>query len=213
MPAIKLREFICPGCGLREIRKTRQTSIYCSRVCWLKNRAGQYLKTGKEITCIVCSSTVYRRGAWTDKKFCSRVCYEKSRAVSMKACRWCNVSFIPKNKISMFCSRQCSKRGALNPHWRGGIEQRKILSDDKAWRTAVFERDSYTCAACGQYGGKISAHHKDAYHWCKDRRFDVSNGVTLCLSCHRDFHSKYGTHGNTEKQWQEFVVMRVDFSA
>lgn len=62
----------------------------------------------------------------------------------------------------------------------------------KEWRKAVFERDKYTCQCCGAKGVALNAHHKK--YWCKDveRRFDISNGITLCEKCHKEYHKKYG---------------------
>jgi 5-methylcytosine-specific restriction endonuclease McrA len=77
------------------------------------------------------------------------------------------------------------------------------------WRTAVYERDNYTCQCCGKYGGSVDAHHKDSYHWCKERRVDVSNGIVLCQECHilgdYGFHKLYGYKNNTEAQFQEWI--------
>lgn len=53
------------------------------------------------------------------------------------------------------------------------------------WRTAVFERDGYTCQDCGQHGGKLNADHIKPFAHFPDLRFDLSNGRTLCVSCHR----------------------------
>lgn len=52
-----------------------------------------------------------------------------------------------------------------------------------AWRKAVFERDNGLCHICGAKGEEV--HH--IIGWTKDpeRRFDVNNGITLCLPCHR----------------------------
>lgn len=55
----------------------------------------------------------------------------------------------------------------------------------RQWRKAVFERDNYTCQRCGVKGGSLEAHHK--IPWIKDKelRFDVDNGLTLCVDCHK----------------------------
>lgn len=60
----------------------------------------------------------------------------------------------------------------------------------KAWRKAVYERDDYTCQTCGKRGVKLNAHHKKAYAFYPDLRYDVSNGITLCCSCHKLLHRK-----------------------
>lgn len=58
----------------------------------------------------------------------------------------------------------------------------------KEWRKKVFERDAYTCRDCHQYGGKLQAHHLEEWAEHPDKRFDLSNGVTLCVECHAKRH-------------------------
>lgn len=73
------------------------------------------------------------------------------------------------------------------------------------WRRQVFEKDNYTCEACGQHGGTLNAHHLDGWSWCKDKRFDIDNGITLCKECHIDFHKMYGKTHNTKEQFEEYL--------
>lgn len=56
------------------------------------------------------------------------------------------------------------------------------------WRTAVFERDKYTCRICNDIGGSLEAHH--IIRWADEPglRFDVNNGITLCTTCHKKVH-------------------------
>lgn len=56
------------------------------------------------------------------------------------------------------------------------------------WRKQVFERDVYTCQDCKQYGGKLQAHHKEEWAEAPHKRFDLDNGVTLCVECHAKRH-------------------------
>lgn len=71
----------------------------------------------------------------------------------------------------------------------------------------VFNRDNYTCQVCNYRDGKLNAHHMDGYHWCKNRRDDISNGVTLCKKCHIKFHRIYGHKFNTEFQFKQFQYL------
>ena len=90
--------------------------------------------------------------------------------------------------------------------WKGGItsEHNKIRNSKEYadWRNAVFERDNYTCVCCGDNsGGNLSAHHINNFSDHEDLRFVLSNGITLCDSCHNpnkigSFHNIYGTHNN-----------------
>lgn len=55
----------------------------------------------------------------------------------------------------------------------------------KRWRTAVFERDDYTCVMCHTRGGELNADH--VVPWARNThlRYEISNGRTLCVECHK----------------------------
>jgi 5-methylcytosine-specific restriction endonuclease McrA len=54
-----------------------------------------------------------------------------------------------------------------------------------AWRKAVYKRDRMRCLLCKKHTrGKPEAHHIRTWNSCSERRFDVTNGVTLCKPCH-----------------------------
>ena len=72
------------------------------------------------------------------------------------------------------------------------------------FRNKVYRRDEYTCMVCGQVGKALNAHHLDGWNWAKDKRFEVSNGVTLCEDCHNEFHRIYGKGNNTAEQFKSF---------
>lgn len=73
------------------------------------------------------------------------------------------------------------------------------------WRKLIYEKNDYTCQNCSKRGGDLNAHHLDGWHWCKEKRFDVENGATLCVSCHRAFHAEYGIKDNTKQQFLAFL--------
>lgn len=72
------------------------------------------------------------------------------------------------------------------------------------FRNSVFERDDYTCVACGNKG-TLNAHHINNYHSDVDNRYNIDNGVTLCDKCHKSFHKKYGNKVNNKSQLEEFI--------
>ena len=69
----------------------------------------------------------------------------------------------------------------------------------KAWRTLVFERDDFTCQECGIKNGLgktvyFHADHIKPFAYYPEFRFEVSNGRTLCVPCHRKTPT-YGANG------------------
>lgn len=76
----------------------------------------------------------------------------------------------------------------------------------RAWRTAVFERDNFTCHKCDGRGGVLNAHHLDDWENHPEKRLKVSNGVTLCKPCHDQFHNLFGRRTKTTAaQFREFM--------
>jgi 5-methylcytosine-specific restriction endonuclease McrA len=101
--------------------------------------------------------------------------------------------------------------GKKRPHWHQSIETRRKLSEShkgeksylwqggktkknlairksfeyKIWRVSVFERDEYTCQVCMEVGGKLHAHHIKSFAHYPELRFDINNGITLCVDCHK----------------------------
>lgn len=80
--------------------------------------------------------------------------------------------------------------GIAVPPWRRSDKEQRNTVEYRVWRTKVFERDDYTCQDCEQRGGELNAHHIKPFAKYKDLRFEVSNGVTLCIDCHKEVHKK-----------------------
>lgn len=85
-------------------------------------------------------------------------------------------------------------KGEKNHLWKGGItpinKQIRQSIEYKLWRTAVFERDNYTCIWCGTRSGNgktvvLNADHIKPFAHYPELRFAIDNGRTLCESCHR----------------------------
>lgn len=100
--------------------------------------------------------------------------------------------------------------GKLHPKWNENRthEQRKIdrqLPEHAKWRKAVMGRDRFTCQVCGyNKGGRLVAHHLNGYNWDIENRTNPDNGVTLCETCHLDFHKEYDFGNNTVVQFERF---------
>jgi 5-methylcytosine-specific restriction endonuclease McrA len=85
-------------------------------------------------------------------------------------------------------------RGEGNPNWKGGTygtERHTAMSKAEyaMWRRSVYERDAYRCVACGETG-RLHAHHIKPWSLFPESRYDVANGATLCVHCHRKAHTR-----------------------
>jgi hypothetical protein len=93
--------------------------------------------------------------------------------------------------------------GANCKFWKGGISTQNELERKsvkyKNWRTSVFERDNYTCVICQKSGCEIHADHIKPFSTHLELRYDINNGRTLCVECHKKtdtFGGKMLKNGN-----------------
>lgn len=76
--------------------------------------------------------------------------------------------------------------------WHGGIGEDikwrhrgfKYLN----WRRSIFIRDDFTCQKCGKKNVYLQAHHIRNWKDNPDGRYDITNGETMCLHCHKRIH-------------------------
>lgn len=108
-------------------------------------------------------------------------------------------------------------RGKNHPNWKGGISKAYKTGyfriEYKEWRMKIFERDNYTCQVCGFKGnnGYITAHHIKNFAYYLKLRFEVSNGITLCKTCHSltDNYKGKSKKGNQQPSLQSKKVQRL----
>lgn len=81
-------------------------------------------------------------------------------------------------------------RGANSPHWKGGITSInaavRASPQYHKWSRLVKERDNYTCVLCGYQGRELHADHIKPFYSNPELRFELTNGRTLCVPCHRN---------------------------
>jgi len=88
------------------------------------------------------------------------------------------------------------KTGKSSPSWKGENYitplHRRIRESKryKKWREIVFERDDYICQnpECQKRGGHLQAHHIFAFAKYPELRFDINNGLTSCIDCHKEVY-------------------------
>lgn len=147
-------------------------------------KKGVHRKNEKQ--CIYCGEKFF---VWDCQKriFCSSLCYWKNKK-GKKAIQ--NISDKEKER------RRKSMIGKNNPMWKGGdSDKERRNSQYKNWRKSIFERDNFTCQKCGYFNGcgikrrDLNAHH--IVHWIDsvELRYEVENGLTLCVPCHISEHT------------------------
>lgn len=64
----------------------------------------------------------------------------------------------------------------------------------KYWRDEVILRDHHTCQRCKSHD-YLTVHHVIPKSICPDHmRWSNSNGITLCVACHKLWHDTYGVN-------------------
>lgn len=98
------------------------------------------------------------------------------------------MSIETKKKLSI------ANKGIKSYRWRGGVtKQNKLIRSSleyRLWRISVFERDNYTCIFCEARSGNgkkiiLNADHIKPFAYFPELRFELSNGRTLCIECHK----------------------------
>lgn len=96
--------------------------------------------------------------------------------------------------------------------WKGGItpknEAIRKSSEYKSWRKSVFTRDSFTCQICSKIGGELHADHILSFAAYPERRFDLNNGRTLCVECHKKTDT-YGGKMHRNKNSMDKIYEKV----
>ena len=118
------------------------------------------------------------------KNYCSRRCrqihrYETGGMDWFKDC-WKKTN-LPENIWKK------GRKGPENHRWvkdRSKIKRRPLFEHNE-WRKQIFERDKFTCQICGVRGGELQADHIKSWCLFPELRYDLNNGRTLCVECHK----------------------------
>lgn len=207
---------VCEYCKKEFSIKTNKSKNrkYCSTEC-----RGKSSQTLKDVTCLNCNTIFHQHTM--DSKFCSPECsneYRKGKSINLaeriRICEYCGNKFEVRsvNKPTKYCSNTCMGKamsGEHHPMWRGGItpkyETIRLSDEYRAFRLKVLERDLFICQRCGNNTpNELRVHHIKSFSRFPGLRFDVDNGITLCETCHYEFHHLYGKLRFTSDDLYEF---------
>lgn len=167
------------------------------------------------LNCIICNAQFKARGQRkTTAKFCSIGCKAQHQHLyvngknhprwqdvpRVRTCDYCGQEYSQRTTEAIssfrkrkFCSLFCGwlgetyNSGENHPNWTGGPVRRGYKHD--RWAQNVIRRDSGVCQICGVSGVTMHAHHIKPYLHYEDLRHVISNGITLCATCHWGLHS------------------------
>ena len=133
------------------------------------------------------------------KKFNPHGTQKRCDECRTKTCPGCKIRFIPEygQHKQVCCSQKCAAR--IDPACTARIfahrgtkprtyavrdRDKHGSAEDRDWRTAIFNRDGFRCRGCGAKG-RLQAHHIKPYKAYPELRHVLSNGLTLCIPCHK----------------------------
>lgn len=97
---------------------------------------------------------------------------------------------LAKETLSSYSSLTGINHSRWNPKLTDE-ERNKDRNSASKWRRFKYQikqRDNFICQICGARGDKLAAHHLKSWRDFPELRFENSNGVTLCDSCHKQVH-------------------------
>jgi hypothetical protein len=162
-------EHECKNCNKKFNRYTSdRIPLYCSQKCFGLSK--QFKRF-----CVICGNRI----KYNCIKFCSQKCNSIYRTGK-------NLSEEHKKKL---IGARPHTRGENAYNYTGNKNKRLVdmgRTEYRQWRKSVFERDNYTCVHCNVRSGKyLNADHIKPYCTHPELRYDINNGRTLCLECHK----------------------------
>jgi len=215
----------CIICGKEfTIGKSRNNiAKYCSRDCQHKGITGDgnaRYWLGKKRNSIWNKGKKLHYDVWNKGKKLHYTIWNKGK--KMKKVPWnkgikMSDEFREKMRVIKTGSINLKIRAELHHNWKGGTSPLRksiqALQLYKNWRHSVFVRDNFTCQECGVRGGRLQVHHLKAFYEIIDeykirniddakkcdKLWDLNNGKTLCVLCHKETDSYLINQHNKNK--------------
>lgn len=175
----------CKFCGADKVDRIKR--IFCSKDCRYKNQSGKPpWNKGKKLPKLNGNTNGFKKGHKTWNKGVTGHKFPKEVGIKISA----------------------KLQGIRVEDWVGYktefIHRLRMSTEYKLWRTAVFERDNWTCQECSIRGKKglgrrvvLNADHIKPFALFPELRFELTNGRTLCVECHRKTKT-YGINAKKE---------------
>lgn len=212
-PRVARYDIVCETCGgTRAYTATQlaeRSGRYCSKQC--ANKAISQRPEYREKRRLECLNRP-GHGSWMIGKKMTEKNKAAIKAANVKGGKRRGWKVSEEGRRKMVAARP---RGEKCHLWKGGItpEVRAIRTsfEYKLWREAVFKRDNFTCVFCGVRGQRLNADHIKPFSVFKELRFDVDNGRTLCVPCHKATPT-YGNRSRTIRTVDDLIQARSEMT-
>ena len=134
----------------------------------------------------------------------------KTRCIKHNTIQIVRAATILYTNSGLKCCGEEKTRGENHHCWNSNISQEVRLknygrgNENRRWAYSVKRRDGNKCRICDS-AKFVCAHHIESFGSNKKLRDKISNGFSMCLEHHNDFHKKYGFGNNTKSQIHEFI--------
>lgn len=206
-----------------ESKKFWENKKFCSKEC-------HYEHGREKKKCLNCKQTFKTKKALKQIKFCSPECraeYKSKNPDKYNLFKEGHKGYISKpwlgKKLSENHKKNISKSNSQSTktlehlkdiglkhsgknhwNWKGGItdelRQLRQTEEYQFWRNKVYARDNWTCQKCNKKLKDLCAHHIKSFKDYPELRYNVSNGQTLCRSCHKKVHEEIGKQTRWKKK-------------
>lgn len=177
------KEFVIRGASL-----PRQKSCGCAKTLANNSRA---LDVTGEVYSRLTATKAVGGGKWECLCECGNtaiVAVENLNNGNTKSC-----GCLQKDTVTaMMLEKHRQKRVSIGRDPSTPLSSDKVLERSLMSKITpeILRRDEYMCAWCSQIGGRLAVHHIEPWTAAVDKRFDRSNLVTLCKSCHLMVHKQ-----------------------
>lgn len=188
--------------AIKGLRRSPASEFKKGQISWNKGRNGIHLSPATEFKkgllphnkktplhkkCLKCSRELFVKPSLARVVHCSQSCAKRGRISP-----WKGHTASPETRRKQRLAKY-GIRGPAHHNWKGGHSRTERnadmqRSDYRRWRSSVFSRDGYSCAVCKRVGGHLNAHHIRPYAKFPELRYEVSNGISLCVVCHKEAH-------------------------
>ncbi|MDP2652192.1 MAG: HNH endonuclease signature motif containing protein [bacterium] len=179
----------CEDCGeVKELEKFVKCEVYKGKQYYrhkCKECLNKTLRTG------IANTGRFKKGCknWIGKHHTAEA---KAKMSAAKLGKKQTKETIEKKRLALLGQRRKATRHVSRKYWE--------------WRDAVKEKDGWKCQHCGCEDRKrLHAHHIISWAADETKRFEISNGLTLCKNCHAKEETKnvIGKHFSRQTEFKK----------